>query len=329
MKIFLILFTLQFCLIGLSAQTTANDPLLAEAEQLNKNVVKLYAEGKFKDALTDAKRANAIFVNKAGKDDLRTVTTFINLGQIYYQLKENKEAKSAFNDALDIFEKNIPLSAPNEKRYAELLETVAMFEGADGDVTGAEKKLTKALALSEKIYGTNAKETADVLYSLAQVYRVSGQYEKALPLILRSIDINEGKNKNDVSPEMLVTTMCMMNTIGKQDEAKELVNRFSTKVGNDESMTKDGTVIAGIKISEKATFLPSPQLPKGKRVEGETTVQVLVNEKGNVVFACSVSGPKELYETSEAAAFATKFEPTIVSGKPVKVMGYLKYMITF
>jgi len=331
MKIFLILFILQLCLINLSAQTTANDPLLAEAAQLNTNVVKLYAEGKFKDALIDAKKANAIYVNTAGKDDLRTATSFVNLAQLYYQLKEKKEAKSAFNDALDIYEKNTPLSAANEKRYADLLETVAMFEGADGDVSGAEKKLTKALELREKIYGPNAKETADVLYSLAQIYRVSGQYEKALPPLLRSIDIRTDKNgKVENAPvEMWSTMTCLLGKFGRESEAKELGKRF--RADNDippaHNASRAELIKAGI-LNGKAKYLAIPSYPseaRAKGIEGKVTVQVLIDESGKVTFACGMSGPIELHQAAEAAAYASKFSPTKLSGQPVKVSGVITY----
>lgn len=332
MKILLILLVIQLCLIGAFAQSAADDPSLAEAETLNKKVVTLYSEGKYDEALIAAKRAAELFENKAGKDDLRTALALKNLAQVYYKLDEKKNAKKAFNDALNVYEKNVPLSVPNEKRYVELLETVALFEAGDADSEGAAAKLLKALELREKINGTESSEVAEILYSLAQIYRIQGKYEKALPLLKRSIDIKASKNDGDIPIEMLATATCMMNTVGEQEEAKELQNRFSSSSGTNEKTKKDGTVMYDGLVEGKARSLPAPRMTaavRAMRIGGKVTVQTLIDEKGNVIFACAVSGPKELYETSEEAAYAAKFSPTIVGGKAVKVMGYIKYNYTF
>jgi protein TonB len=58
---------------------------------------------------------------------------------------------------------------------------------------------------------------------------------------------------------------------------------------------------------------------------GTVTVQVTIDESGNVVAAQAVSGHPLLQAAAVAAARQAKFSPTLLSGKPVKVTGVLTY----
>jgi protein TonB len=54
-------------------------------------------------------------------------------------------------------------------------------------------------------------------------------------------------------------------------------------------------------------------------------VQVLVDEKGNVVTAKAISGHPLLQASAVAAARGAKFTPTLLNGKAVKVRGVINY----
>jgi protein TonB len=55
------------------------------------------------------------------------------------------------------------------------------------------------------------------------------------------------------------------------------------------------------------------------------TVQVTVDEEGNVISAHAVTGHPLLQGAAVAAARQAKFAPTKLSGQPVKVMGVIVY----
>jgi len=55
------------------------------------------------------------------------------------------------------------------------------------------------------------------------------------------------------------------------------------------------------------------------------TVEVTIDEDGNVVAARAISGHPLLQAASVAAARNAKFAPTKMSGQPVKVQGVLVY----
>lgn len=89
-----------------------------------------------------------------------------------------------------------------------------------------------------------------------------------------------------------------------------------------------GTVIAGGVLNGKAVSKPAPPYPqvaKAAGAHGTVTVQVIVDEKGEVVSAKAVSGHPLLRQAAEQAARRARFAPTILSGKPVKVSGVLTY----
>ena len=89
--------------------------------------------------------------------------------------------------------------------------------------------------------------------------------------------------------------------------------------------------ISGGVLNGKATSLPKPAYPpaaRAVRAQGAVTVQVLVDEEGNVANASAVSGHPLLRASAVQAARAAKFSPTKLSGRPVKVSGILTYNFT-
>ena len=88
-----------------------------------------------------------------------------------------------------------------------------------------------------------------------------------------------------------------------------------------------------LKVSERllksqAISLPRPNYPpmaKQIHLQGSVTVQVLIDEKGNVVSAQVLSGhPVFIYE-AKRAAMQSRFSPTMLGDQPVKVSGVITY----
>lgn len=86
--------------------------------------------------------------------------------------------------------------------------------------------------------------------------------------------------------------------------------------------------VSGGVLNGKAINLVQPTYPpaaKAVRASGAVNVQVTIDEQGNVVSASAVSGHPLLRAAAEAAARESKFSPTILSGKVVKVTGIIVY----
>jgi protein TonB len=88
------------------------------------------------------------------------------------------------------------------------------------------------------------------------------------------------------------------------------------------------TVVSGGVLNGKAISKPSPAYPpiaKAARAQGTVTVQILVDESGRVISATATGGHPLLQQAAVAAARQARFSPTLLSGQPVKVSGFITY----
>ncbi|HET9789592.1 MAG TPA: energy transducer TonB, partial [Pyrinomonadaceae bacterium] len=77
-----------------------------------------------------------------------------------------------------------------------------------------------------------------------------------------------------------------------------------------------------------AISLPQPVYPiiaKQIKLQGAVSVQILIDELGNVVSAEAVDGHPILVPEARKAALRARFTPTKLSGVPVKVSGVIVY----
>jgi len=86
--------------------------------------------------------------------------------------------------------------------------------------------------------------------------------------------------------------------------------------------------VSGGVLNGKARSLPKPAYPAAARAvnaEGAVSVQVLIDEEGNVISANAVSGHPLLRAAAAEAARGAVFSPTQLMGNPVKVSGVITY----
>ena len=87
-------------------------------------------------------------------------------------------------------------------------------------------------------------------------------------------------------------------------------------------------MIEGDVETGRALVLPKPAYPALARkahVSGQVTVQLLIDVDGTIIDAVAVSGHPLLYGVSVEAAKNSRFSPTKLDGKPVKVTGVITY----
>jgi TonB family protein len=88
-----------------------------------------------------------------------------------------------------------------------------------------------------------------------------------------------------------------------------------------------GPVNAGA-LNGRAISLATPTYPpaaRAMRASGPVTVQIMIDEGGNVISAHAVSGNPLLRDSAEAAARRSRFSPVRLSGQPVKATGFVSY----
>ena len=90
---------------------------------------------------------------------------------------------------------------------------------------------------------------------------------------------------------------------------------------------KRGPISGGV-LNGKALSLPAPDYPfeaRSSGAQGTVTVQVTIDEAGNVIAANAVAGHPMLQSAAVNAARLARFSPTMLLGEPVKVTGVITY----
>ena len=86
--------------------------------------------------------------------------------------------------------------------------------------------------------------------------------------------------------------------------------------------------VSGGVLQGKATRRVNPYYPdeaKARGMQGTAVVEVLVSETGEVISARCISGELVLCTASEEAARQWKFDPIVLEGTPVKVLGRISF----
>jgi|GEM_PF-6781691 len=327
MKVFALTIVIFCCLSSTSGQTTGG--AVEETIQISAEVVKLFDAGRFAEALPLAREVVVRREKVYGLDHIMLGQSLRNLSYIELKLNRRFEALANFERAMNIYEMNEPLSKSDQDSQAEMFETIAFVNITSGTPARSVSKLQQAIAIRERLNGAESVEIAGPLKSLGQVYSGQGEFEKAVPLLLRSLEIRKKMAIEDPTDNLILreTTACALHKTGRGGEVEQVNLKFRTMSKSSSEIPKDNTV-NGAGLNGKATTLPdpvAPRLPKSERESGSVVVRVLVNESGRVISACSVSGPRIFHTAAEAAAFRAVFPPLKVDGKAVKVSGTMNY----
>jgi TonB family protein len=112
-------------------------------------------------------------------------------------------------------------------------------------------------------------------------------------------------------------------TVKTSDSSGGTFKAQTTSTGNSTERIINGGVLNG-----KATSMPNPEFPVLARragASGSVTVEITIDEEGNVIAAKAVAGHPLLQAAAVSAAREAKFTATRLSGQPVKVQGVLVY----
>ena len=204
-----------------SAQQSAE---LVEAERLNQQVLQLYKEGKYAQAIPLAERALAIREKVLGKEHLEVASSLSNLAILYKQQWRYEKAEPLLKRSLAIDEKILG----KEHRYTAIsLNNLAQLYHDMGNYEKAEPLYKKSLAIFEKVLGLQHPEVAKYLSHLAILYRKQGSYQKAESLYKRSLAIMQkayGKYHPSVAI-MLDNLAVMYSEQGSYEKGEQLSKR--------------------------------------------------------------------------------------------------------
>ena len=295
-------------------------PELEEARRLSEQVVSLHYQGRFDEALPMARRALEIREKQLGADNELVGHALKNVASLYFAKKQYGAAAKLYQRTLSVYEKVFP---PNDIRTAAILDNLGWSSYGDGDTGKAERCLLRALTIREAARGPESSDVAEALFVLGQFYQKLGKAGKAVETYQRAIRIRE-KSLGPDDPafrELLEKCSCALTQMGRNEEAEQMrARRFKGDAGSTKAV---GSVLQG-----HAVFRAEPAYPsaaKAERVSGTVIVEVTVDETGKVINTRAVCGHDLLVPASVDAAKHWRFSPTLLSGRPVKVIGTITF----
>ena len=325
-----------------NTQAGASDEM-AEAARLNAEVLRLYREGKYDEALPLAKRVLEIRERALGADDALVAYALHNLASIYAAKGKDGDAETLFNRALAIMEKR---GGAESDLAADIRSQLGVLRLFARDYKEAGPLLQRALSIKERLHGADDPSLVPALLNLTDLYILRGEAEQAHAFLGRAVSIleREPPRHDPLMAKRLKGYYCpLMGLSGASD--KELAGKVGHAAWRFEEPEKaaeyekqqreraargeaDDTVAQGGVLNGHAIKKPAPEYPpaaKQQRVMGIVVVKIIVDETGKVVEAEVVCGHPILAKAAIAAARGARFTPTTLSGMPVKVSGIITY----
>jgi TonB family protein len=241
-----------------------------------------------------------------------------------------------FNSYVDAFGKWFPKNVPAKESLLRM-----DFQGdlvLNGN-KGREYKITiGALSGVSRLFITRKKFYAVVVLNAKKEDRRADRFLSSfiLPEKTAPVRLDEAQTRTavaGVSGESGVAQSPGGEARPANTEVKPVAAEAKPNEGQGNTAAQDGQkgITNGGVLNGKATYLPQPDYPQEARdanVTGGVSVQVVVDEDGNVTEAHAISGNQVLRSAAEAAAQQAKFTPTKVNDQPVKVKGTVTYNFT-
>ena len=340
-KIIILVFILGTFFIAKAQDNKISSPALQEAKSLNAQVVTLFQQGKFEEALPVAQKVVQIREKELGRDHIETAKALTNLGFVYSSLNNQKEAGKNLESALEIFDKQTVATRQENLLVADVSERLAFIKYSFEKPQTAERLFEKALFAYEKAGEKDSLKAGKVLFSLASLQSAKRDYGKSSNLFEQVIAVRIKKlgEKHSDTIDAFDSSACVLKKGERETEIKRIQQTYFpaaelTEDGNlkwaEDKIEKDLKPVESGVINGKALSLPKPAYPveaRQARANGAVKVKVKINEQGNIVYACGAFNGvhNALIEASEVAAYSAKFSPTLLKGKPVKVSGIIVY----
>jgi len=173
--------------------------LLARAEALTSQVLQLYNQARYAEAVPLAEEALATREKAVGREHSDVAGNLNILALLYSAQGRYAEAEPLYRRTLEIEERTL---GPENVTLAAALNNLAELYRAQGRFTEAESPYRRSLAITEKTHGADHPIVATSLNNLAVLYDNQGRLVEAEPLYRRALEIREkalGPNHPDVA----------------------------------------------------------------------------------------------------------------------------------
>lgn len=315
----------------LSVPILGQTPSTNDVTALSRQVVELYKQEKFKEALPAAKQVVALREAETHKNDLLIADALVNLGEVYRALNKPKEAEQVIERAVELYSAKDSV----HPRLARTLETLAVVYYVRGDKRKTEEAFRRSIEVSEKRFGASHKQTLQTMNNVAVFYIGQHDFVKAETVLEQAVKLGDKGKEDDDSPfaVSLARYTCTLRKLDKTAEADAVLKKYEPST---EDVDKGGEIenafVFGKGVVNGAAIEkfqpPYPAEAKQQRVSGTVNVQVMIDKNGNVIHSCAIEGPKLLREQAENAAYRWRFSPTLLDGNPARVTGTITFKFT-
>ena len=207
-----------------SASADGNVAEVLDAAELNSQVLQLFGQGRYAEAVPLAQRGLAIVEKAHGPEHPDTGTRLNNLAELYRALGRYDDALPLYTRALAVSEK---AHGPEHLVTGIRLNNLGSLYRAMGRYDSVLPLYVRALAIFEKARGPEHLDTGTSLSSLASLYQDMGRHDQALPLFTRALAISEKAQgpEHPVTGVRLNNLASLYQAMGRDDRALPLYTR--------------------------------------------------------------------------------------------------------
>jgi tetratricopeptide (TPR) repeat protein len=173
-----------------------------QISKLNQQVVKLYQQGRYGEAIQSASHARDLSSQYLGEDHPSFATSLNNLALLYNSMGNYAQAEPLYRQALEIRRKTLGKDHPD---FATSLNNFAGFYRSMGNYAQAEPLLKEAMEILRKAIGKDHPDFATSLNNLAALYDSMGDYVQAEQLYRQAMEIDRkaiGKDHPDFATDL-------------------------------------------------------------------------------------------------------------------------------
>jgi len=307
-------------LSGFLFQADVKSPELEEASKLSGEAISLFANNRFDDALKPAKQALELREKVLGREHELVASSLNQIADIYVAQQKYDFAEPLYRRSLGILEKKW---GSESKYLTATIESLGLVRFAVHDNGAAEKLYLRSLAIKEKALGPNDPSLEKTIRTIGVFYERIDKPGKAFEYFQRSLAMKEkefGQNSPNLI-EPLYNCACALIASNKPSDAQAYKSRAASILAPAEP--KNRGVLQG-----SAIYRVEPEYPldaRRRRVSGTVVVEVTVDECGRVTDAKGLSGPVDLVDPATKAARQWRFTPTRMAGRPIRVIGTVRF----
>ena len=215
-------------------EATERDIALAEAERLNQQVIQLYQQGKYNEAIPLAEQALAIIKQQLGDNHPLTAQSLNNLAGLYESQGRYSDAEPLYKQALAIRKQQL---GDNHPDTATSLNSLATLYYSQYDIPQAINYRTQALAVEEYNLSENLK-MGDDKQKQDYMAKVSGTTDEVISLNLQAAPNNPEATRLALKTilerkgrilDVLTNSLQILRQQINDPEIKELLEQYSQK----------------------------------------------------------------------------------------------------